>query len=595
MLARLEHRGRLAERIRRPDASLGVCDPAGPNRWPPRGSEDPSEICAVLDGRIDNAADLAAELAREGHACPGANPAAVVAIGMRAHGIPFLQRLQGLFAAAVHDPARNVSWLIRDPLGMRPVYLHRTRSRILFASEIGALFADPVVRSDVDPSQLRVLLTLGFMPSPLTLLKGIHKMPPGHLLEVSGASLRVISYAKKGPGEDLELPYEDALEAYRATLHRVVRRSAGEETVGVLLSGGADSSALVLLRTREGRPVASFTAGFQDAGEEDERVEAWQAARALGTLHRETTIRAVEIPSLLSSVARTIDEPVAAPWMAPFYRLAASIEGQTPVVWSGQGTGSLHGESPVWRWRQWGEWVSELPPFVAGVVGGVSRTLGRLDRAAATRNHRMVASREERERVLSAFFLFEDAELDRLLRAGHIGDREAARKLLDRWREPVADRDPLDQSLYIYARTHLPDGVLLPAERLASEHGLFLRFPYADPEVVQWLERLPASYRLQGGAGKRLHRDALAAWLPAGVLARPKRQLGDLTRLWLRTGGREQVSQWLLGSAAWLPSVLDGVRVRGLLEEASRGRIERIVLLIHLELWMREMLQGGGR
>ena len=229
------------------------------------------------------------------------------------------------------------------------------------------------------------------------------------------------------------------------------------------------------------------------------------------------------------------------------------------------------------------------------IARGAGQALGRAGPAYG--GAKMLSARDERERIYGGFLLFSDRSLDLLLRAGHMGDRETVRKHLDRWREPVADRDPLSQALHIRARTYLPDSVFLPAERIASECGLFLRFPYADPEVVDWLERIPASYRLDGARGKRLHREALSQWIPGEVMSRSKRDLGDAVRRWLRGDGRERAADWLLGSSAWLPSVLDGVRVRGLIEEASRDRgpIDQLILLIHLEHWARETFLGGGR
>jgi asparagine synthase (glutamine-hydrolysing) len=139
--------------------------------------------------------------------------------------------------------------------------------------------------------------------------------------------------------------------------------------------------------------------------------------------------------------------------------------------------------------------------------------------------------------------------------------------------------------------------VFLPAGRLGAEKGIPLRFPYADSELVQWLERLPARYRLEGETGKRLHREALCAWLPAEVLARPKTDFGYAVRRWIRERGRAKVEEWLLGSNAWVPSVLDGVRVRGVIDRAcqNRGPVEPLILLIHLELWARVTFLGEIR
>jgi asparagine synthase (glutamine-hydrolysing) len=595
IVARMGHRGTRIQRLQRPAIWFASIDSERPLIWPPDGKELPSEFSVVMDGVIDNVRDLVRDLEREGHAV-AADPAAVLAAGFRAHGIAFLSRVRGAFAAAIHDHDSETTWLVRDPLGTHPLYLHRTRSRVLFASELRPLLSDPAVRLDLDPAQLRVYLSLGFNPAPQTLLKGIHKMPPGNLLEVQRDGIKVVFYDRPPADAELDLDFATAVDSYRATLHRIVRRCDDGDPLGVLLSGGADSSTLLLLRTREGRPASTFTIGFSDApAQEDERASAWNAARHLGSLHREKVIDTAEIGSLFGAVARVAEEPVAAGWMPPFLSLVESAVGQVPLLWSGQGTGPLHGEEPSWRWLQWGESMSELPNFVGKFVGGVARHLGGL--GPGMEGSRILAVPEERERVLSSFFVFDDAALAQLLRAGHLGDPELARKQLERWREPVAGRDPLAQALYIRARTFLPEAVFAPATRMAAESRLAIRFPYADAELVHWLERLPASHRLEGGQGKRLHREALAEWVPGPVLSGPKRSLIDPVARWLRGPGKERASDWLLGPNAWMPSVLDGVRVRRVIEESCRGRasIVPLVLLLHLELWARETLLGGNR
>lgn len=586
MVRSMQHRGKVVSRLHGRDARFAFVGDGSPSIWPQAGQGFADEVCAVINGRIDNAQELGAELAREGHRV-GPGEAGLLASGFKAHGAEFLSRIQGSIAAAVHDPDSGDSWIIRDPLGMRPLYLHRSRSFILFASELRALLADPTVRVELDPEQLRVLLALGFNPAPHTLLKGIHKMPPGHFVEVKASGPKNIPYDRPKDSEEIDISFEDAVETYRTVLQGVVRRSGTAKT-GILLSGGADSSALLLLRAREGRTATTFTAGFPDLHDGgDERMSAWQAARALGTLHRERLIEQDEIGSLFHAVARVAEEPVGAAWMPTFFRLLEVPAGQVTTLWSGQGAGALHGEGDQWRWLQWGEWVAGLPESVGGFVGGVASRVGGVTKPSS--KSRLLAVREERERILSSFFLFEDSELDRLLRAGHLGDRQTVRRLLDRWREPVADAHPLTQGLYIHRKTHLPDAVFLPAERLASELGLNLRFPYADPEIVHWLERLPAAYRLDGNQGKRLHREALSAWLPAEVLTRPKRDMGHAVRCWLQGKGQSRVADWLLGSKAWLPSVLDGVRVRSVIDSMGQRKapIEPVILLIQLELWAR--------
>ncbi|MBD3161681.1 MAG: hypothetical protein GF328_06210, partial [Candidatus Latescibacteria bacterium] len=445
MLERLAHRGARDGRVRWGPIRFGCVDPEVAQVWPPRGSETPHVACAVLDGRIDNAPDLAAALAR--HGVQGtANHAQLLSAGFAREGSDFLARVQGSFAAAIHDPASKTTWLVRDPVGTRPLYLHRSRGRILFASEIRALLGDPAVRREIDPDQLRVLLALGFNPAPHTLLKGIHKMPPGHLVRIDPSGVRSVRYDAPAPADPDELSFDDAVEAYRATLRRVVRRCAGEST-GILLSGGPDSAALLLLHRKGGGTATTYTAGFPDLQEEDdERVSAWQAAHALGTLHRERKVAIDEIGALFLAVARIVEEPVGASWMPPFHRLLEVPSGQVQTIWTGQGAGALHGEGDAWRWLQVGEWVAGLPERVGGLLGGVALRFGGIRPEYA--KSRLIAVRDERERILSSFFLFEESELDRLLRPGNRGDRQTVRRGLERWREAVEDWEPLAQGLH---------------------------------------------------------------------------------------------------------------------------------------------------
>ena len=593
MLDRLSHRGSRSGRVRWGEIRFAAAHPSAPPIWPAPGCESPSVPCVVLDGRIDNAADLAADLARDG-VQGSTNHAQLLSAGFRREGAGFLSRLQGSFAAAVHDPKTKTTWIARDPVGTRPLYLHRSRGRLIFASEIGALLAGGALRREIDPDQLRVLLALGFNPAPRTLLRGIHKMPPGHLVRIDASGVKNVRYDEPEAGDPEDLSFEDAVEEYRGLVKRVVRRCSAGPT-GILLSGGPDSAALLLLHRKGGGEATTYTAGFPDLrGGDDERVSAWQAANALGTLHRERTIPVEEIGSLFLAAARIVEEPVAAAWMPPFLRLLEVPSGQVDTIWTGQGAGALHGEGEAWRWLQVGEWVAGLPERVGGLLGGVAARLGGMRHGYE--KSRLIAVRDEQERILSSFFLFDDLELDRLLRPGNLGDRQTVRRGLERWREAVPDWEPLAQGLYIHRKTFLADAVLLPAMRLAAGCGLDLRFPYADPEIVRRLERLPAAYRLDGGHGKRLHREALSAWLPADVLSRPKRDLGAAVHAWIRGPGRARVQDWLLGPLAWTPSVLDPVRVR-LLIESTRGRasLERIVLLVNLELWARETFLGGAR
>ncbi len=592
MVTRMPRRGPQVAELRRPGIWFAALDPEEPGIWPPNGREMVRDFSVVLDGTIDNAADLARDLERNGFG-PVEGSAGVIAAGFRASGPDFLEKLQGSFAAAVHDHDTETTWLVRDPFGTRPLYLHRTRRRLIFATDLRALLVDPSVRPDLDPAQLRVLLSLGFNPAPQTLLKGIHKMPPGHLIRIAHGKVDVIRYDQPETRSELDLSFSAAVDGYRFLLDRVVRRCDSGGRMGVLLSGGSDSSALVYLRARAGGPVSSFALGFSDVDElEDERIPAWQAARALGAMHREKLIPSDEIASLFPIAARTLEEPVASAWIPPYVRLIESTVGQVPIVWTGQGVGPVHGEETGWKWLLLRESVDVLPPIVGRVFSGVARRLPALGRQSG--GSRILAVQEERERVLSPFALFDDASLSRLLRAGHIGDAETTLRILDRWREPVRDRDPLTQALHIRSRTFLPEAVFVPAGRIAAESRIALRFPFADAEVIRWLDRLPAVYRLDGGHGKRLHREALSEWIPADVLVRPKRSLASVVSRWFRGPGRDRAADWLLGPNAWMPSILDGVRVRRLIEDTSRGAvpIDRLTLLIHLELWVRETLLG---
>jgi len=462
-------------------------------------------------------------------------------------GVAAVEGLRGMFALAIHDTADGTLLLARDPLGVKPLYWTRCGDRLLFASEMKALLCDPAVSRELDLDGVGRLLALGFVPGELTVFKAIRKLRPGCRMVVTPAGHRVERYwawPDFVPDPALALtPLAELADQVAERLADSARAMLlSDRPVGVLLSGGVDSSLLVaLLPEAIRRETRTFSIGFEDGGHHDERLHARRVAEHLGTRHHESTV-SLDLAREVPRVFALLDEPCADAAAVPAYLVARAASEHVVVVLSGTGGDELFGGYQRHRLAGLLSNLDWLPPALARVG---ARWLGDRD------HHRRTVTGE---RMVLAGKLLEARGRDEFLDA-YLSTMQPAPPA--RWREAVAlDADPagvaerlalemadelgglpVSRASIAAAADHLwylPDDLLLKEDRTTMGASVEGRVPYLDDALVRHAATLPAHARLEGSTGKRVLRHLAERLLPPGIATRRKHGFSVPIEDWLR-------------------------------------------------------------
>jgi asparagine synthase (glutamine-hydrolysing) len=573
----------------------------------PIPNEDESRW-VILNGEIYNYRELRRELEAAGHRFRTRSDTETIVHGHEEWGADVTRRLNGIFGLAVWDARAGRLLLARDHLGVKPLYYHDDGRRLLFGSEIKALLQDESVPRALDEEALAIFLSLGYVPSPRTLFRGIRKLPPGHRLRVDAAGARLERYWNTIP-ELHDISENEAVEEYARRFRLAVERQmVSDVPVGSLLSGGVDS-ALVTAVMREvaqgtaggplgagGRasgPVMTFSVGFEEEGDWNELVDAAESSRLLGTEHRDLRIHAGHYVDFFPESLWHLEEPVLSQSTFAFYFLAKLARRSVKVVLTGQGA-----DEPLAGYDRYrGEKLAASLGWLA--ASPVSRRLvAALPRAEKLRRAaRSLGERDPLQRFARIHALFAPADLGRLLQpelAARLAGVDPAEPLRF-WQRDVQHLDGLSQLLYVDTRMSLPDDLLLYGDKLAMASSLEVRVPILDVELVEFVETLPPALKLRGLTGKHVHKLAARRWLPEAVIRRRKKGFGTPVDAWFQRELDGFVRGTLLAPGSvcreyFVPRAVEKLLLEH--RERRRDHRRRIFALLSFELWHRRFLQS---
>ena len=445
-----------------------------------------------------------------------------------------------MFAFAIFDARERRLVLGRDRAGEKPLYYAEADGELLFASEIKALLAHPRVGREEDLEALTRYLLFGYFPAPHTPFRGIRKLPAGHLLIAEGGRVRLQRYwsiadsvaAGAAAGADAPDEAAAAREVRRLLGEAVALRLRADVPVGVLFSGGVDSSCIAALAVEQkGRGVSTFSLGMTDR-DFDEAGYARRAAAHLGTEHHELVIGEADLVEALHTVARVLDEPLADASVLPTWLLSRFTRGHVKVALGGEGGDELFAGYPTYLGDGLARAYRRLPGALRALVRRLSASLRPSFGNVAIEYllKKFVACAELPDDVrhtiwFGAFppdrqrWLLSEAALERLDRIpGH--DPLAEVRAL---RSGLKTRHPLDALLLTDFVTYLQDDLLTKVDRASMAASLEVRAPFLHHPLVEYVARLPASYKLRRGEGKRLLKAAMADRLSRETLTRRKR------------------------------------------------------------------------
>jgi asparagine synthase (glutamine-hydrolysing) len=574
---------------------LAIIDLEGGDQ--PIGNEDGS-VQVVQNGEIYNYRELRAGLEANGHRFTTRSDTEVLVHLYEERGPRFVEVLRGMFAIALWDGRARRLVLARDRFGIKPLYYRDAGGTLSFASELTALRRQPGFASEIDLDALHAFLAFNFVPAPLSIFRGVRKLPPGHLLAwEEGGSPRLERYARPAPvaAADVRRDGEEELaEELRARLRDSVRAHLiADVPVGVLLSGGIDSAALAALAAQESSaPVSTFTIGFEEGGF-DERDRARLVAERYGTDHHELLLRpnAVE---LLPAVAAAFDEPFADSSAIPTYLVSKLARTHVKVALSGEGGDELFGGYHTY--------VADL---LAPRVGPLASALRPLAERLPSRTQKAVgfdymAKRFARAAHLPALErhhgwkeIFAPEARAALLADGRAQASDPVDLLRARYAETVG-AEPVARLMDVDLGIPLVDDLLAKTDRASMAHSLEARVPFLDPLVASFALALPTRHKVRGLSKKRLLRRAVTPLLPDELVLGRKRGFSIPAAAWLRGELAPFARAVLAPGELRRQGFFDPDAVGGLLDAHLSGREDlsrQLWGLLAFSLW----LQRSGR
>jgi asparagine synthase (glutamine-hydrolysing) len=577
---------------------LSIIDLAGGHQ--PLSSADGS-LTLVCNGEIYNFRELRRELEGLGQRFATGSDSEVLLHGYALWGDEVVQRLNGMYGFALWDARRRRLLLGRDRLGVKPLYVYRDSRRLAFASEAKALLALPGVRAEIEPAALSSYLNLGYVAAPLTMFKGISKLPPATLLSLEGKRSSEHRYWSIPDTTERGVSEREWIERVRTRLHEAVRlQMVSDVPIGAFLSGGVDSSSVVaMMASHSSQPIRTYAIGFEGAGAEayyNELPYARRVAELFGTEHHEILVRP-DTAALLPRLLWHMDEPVADSAFITTYLVSEFARREVTVILSGVGGDELFGGYRRYLGDHYRARFERLPTWMRRTAAAAGRRLPSdrhtplLNLSRLAKAFLETASLPFEERYRSYVEVFPAPEAARLLRAGAAGQPE---RITEAFLNARGD-DALNRMLAVDAQTQLPDDLLLLTDKMSMATSLECRVPLLDHELVELAASMPQEIKVRGGRLKHAMKQAVSDLLPPEVLERKKRGFGTPMGAWLKGELAPLLHELLSEASIEARGLFHPAPVRELIAQHEANRVDgtdRLLALMNLEIWARLFLDA---
>jgi len=502
-------------------------------------------LTIVFNGEIYNHAELREQLAARGHGFrTDHSDTEVLLFAYREWGDRMLERLNGMWSFVIHDRVNARLFGARDRFGKKPLAYFATTETFAFASELSALLAHPDCPQEVSRDAEKKYFAYGYIPSPATILKGVHKLPPGHAmsLDLRTRSLRVHRYWELVL-EPFERTPADPIREWGGELRRLLeeacrRRLMSDVPLGVFLSGGIDSSAIAALAGRNTSQLRTFSMGFTEPSF-DELPFARATARALGVRNDAEVLDLDTAREFLPNLIADLDEPLADSSLLPTWLLSRFARRHVTVALGGDGGDELFAGYDPFRA------LGMAQAYRTAIPGGLHPAVHWLANRLPV-SHRNLSTDFKIKRTLLGLgyppALWHPvwlSPLDPVRLSRYFGEPVDPEWLyseaIEAW-DASPRGDPVARSLQFYSRLYMSEGVLTKVDRASMMHGLEVRNPFLDIEVVNFARRIPSSWKLRRGVTKFLLKEALRGVVPDEVIDRAKKGFGTPVGAWLRSG-----------------------------------------------------------
>jgi len=605
----------------------------------PMTNQDRS-VWVTYNGEIYNHVGLRAELVAAGYKfATDHSDTEVLVHGYSAWGIDGLvRRIEGDYAFAIWDVTKEKLFLVRDRIGVKPLYFSMPEGQVLFASEIKAILKHPAIRPDVDPIAMYHYLSVMTTPAPLTMFSGVFKLPAGHYVEMGrDGRLRAERYWDAMPGQstlasDLKGLSDAAQENFlvdgiRTRLRDAVgKRMMSDVPFGVFLSGGIDSSTNVALMAElMDRPVDTFSVGFKDHHHLNELEYAQQVSREFKTNHHEILIDEADMKGYLDALIHSQDEPIADWVCIPLYFVSklAKDSGVT-VVQVGEGSdeqfcgyASYMGYLDLYK-KYWSPYRKFMPGPLQSLIAGVAGQIGRQIPRAEVYTDILQRAARNREHFWSGATVFWDSMKGQLVHKSAIQGNGQYGQLIESglmdpsYLEPDTfnvirsfnreiervrpDHDVLQRMVYNEFKLRLPELLLARVDKIGMSVSIEARVPFLDHNLVEYSLDIPMEQKIKGNTAKYILKKAVEGIIPDNIIYRKKMGFGAPMSQWLKGEFGDYVRGRLLGSGLMQRGFLDTDYIDSLIRDHKNGRRDNSIFiwtLFNLSAWYDYWIDGA--
>ncbi len=556
-------------------------------------SDQEESVWVVFNGEIYNFPEIKRELQSHGHVFRTNSDTEVIIHGYKQWGDEVLNRLNGMFGLAIWDARHKRLLVARDPFGIKLIYYRIAGDTLYFGSEMRAIRATMPGQSEIDTTSLDLFLRYRFTPSPHTILKGVKKLAPGTKLTVQDGVCQISRWYrfKPEPFAPPKSPAQAKDELLSLYKEAVKRQLISDVPVGLLLSGGIDSGMLLALMNLNGNSWPTYSIGYGSSYADDELADAAETARVLGSNHTSITITKSTFEENLPKIVATLEEPIAASSIVPMYFVCQRARQDVKVALVGQGPDELFGGYKRHLGVRYGSLWADLPSWVRTPIRSTVAALPRNE--MLKRGVHSLANPDRLRRYQHVLSLLPENQVEGLFQDGLLPSN-AGDTILDCWQdmnELMGGTDELGGLQFLEVRSTLPDELLMYADKLSMAHGLELRVPFVDKEIVEYVERLPANLKVRNGSRKWIHRQVCGTFLPESILKRPKRGFAvNVVDDWFKGAIDNKMGNTLRDPESKIYRYLRASAVKELFEQHASGRQDNHKILFSLVLfeeWLR--------
>ncbi len=554
----------------------------------PLFNEDHS-VVVVFNGEIYNFQELVPELQALGHVFRTHSDTEVIVHAWEAWGEACVQRFRGMFAFALWDRNQQTFFLVRDRFGVKPLYYaYLDDGQFIFGSELKSLIAHPEFKREIDPLAVEEYFAYGYIPEPRTIFRGANKLPPGFTLTLKRNGARPL------PQQYWDMPFTPVKVATEAAavdelidrLKDSVRlRMIADVPLGAFLSGGVDSSAVVaMMTTQSSQPINTCTIAFSDP-EFNEADFAQQVADRYHTHHTVDTVESDDF-GLVNKLATVYDEPYADSSALPTYRVCELARKHVKVALSGDGGDEHFAGYRRYRWFRYEERLRSAMPLSLRrpLFGALGKLYPKADWAPKVLRAKTTFEALARDTVEGYFHgvsLLSDAQRTRLFSPALKRELQGyqAVEVLRRHAAVSPTNDPLSLVQYLDMKTYLVGDILTKVDRASMAHGLEVREPLLDHELMGWVSGLPIDMKLRGTEGKYLLKKSMEPYLPHDVLYRKKMGFSVPLAAWFRGPLAVTIRSVVLGDRLASTGLFNQDYLRTVVEAHQSNRRDYSVVL----------------